>query len=113
MAAYTLRRAQTPGSSNSRRQIYVSFAVTFYPALFPPVVNAPNKQKSQGAQMSNFAFSFAHGTRKLRGDLRSGLHILKRWTVVVGWVVLGFGFCSFIGLSAGAAALWVLGVLAI
>ena len=63
--------------------------------------------------MSNFAFSFAIGTRKLRGDLRSGLHHLKRWTVVVGGGVLGFGFCSFTGLSASAAALWILGVLAI
>jgi hypothetical protein len=63
--------------------------------------------------MSNFAFSFPLSTRKLRGDLTSGLHLLKRWTVVVGWVVLGFGFCSFIGLSASAAALWVLGMLAI
>jgi hypothetical protein len=63
--------------------------------------------------VSNFAFAFALATRKLHGDLRSGLHHLKRWTVVVGWVVLGFGFCSFIGLSASAAALWILGVLAI
>jgi hypothetical protein len=63
--------------------------------------------------MSNFAFSFALRTRKLRGDLRSGLHILKRWTVVVGWVVLVSGFCSFIGLSASAAVLWAFGVLAI
>jgi hypothetical protein len=63
--------------------------------------------------MSNFAFSFALATRKLRGDLSSGLHLLKRWTAVVGWVLLGFGFFSFIGLSATAAALWVLGVLAI
>jgi hypothetical protein len=63
--------------------------------------------------VSNFAFSFAIGARKLRGELRSGLHHLKRWTVVVGWVVLGFGFCSFTGLSASAAALWILGVLAI
>jgi hypothetical protein len=63
--------------------------------------------------MSDFAFSFALRTRKLGGDLRSGLHILRRWTVVVGWIVLGFGFGSFIGLSASAAALWILGVLAI
>jgi hypothetical protein len=41
--------AQTTGGSNYRRQIYVFFAVTFYAALFPPVVNAPNKERSQGA----------------------------------------------------------------
>jgi hypothetical protein len=102
-------------SSNSRRQIYVFFAVTFYAALSSPIVNAPptNKFPKGGQQVSNFAFSFALGTQKLRGELRSSLHLLKRWTIVVGWVVLGFGFCSFVGLSASAAALWILGVLAI
>jgi hypothetical protein len=39
--------------------------------------------------------------------------MIKRWTVITGWVVLGFGLGSFIGLSASAAALWALGALAI
>jgi hypothetical protein len=40
---------QSSGNSNSRRQIYVFFAVTFYAALSPPpIVNAPNTQTSQG-----------------------------------------------------------------
>jgi len=37
--------------------------------------------------------------------------MIKRWTIVSGWVVLGFGFGSFLGLSVTAAALWALGVL--
>jgi hypothetical protein len=39
--------------------------------------------------------------------------MIKRWTVAAGWIVLGFGFCSFIGLSASAMVLWALGVLAV
>ena len=39
--------------------------------------------------------------------------MVKRWTIVTGWVVLGFGLGSFVGLSAGAAVLWALGILAI
>jgi hypothetical protein len=39
--------------------------------------------------------------------------MIKRWTFVAGWIVLGFGLCSFIGLSASAAVLWALGVLAV
>jgi len=63
--------------------------------------------------MSNCAFLFALRTRMSGRDLRSGLYMIKRWTVVAGWVVLGLGLGSFIGLSASAAALWALGVLAI
>jgi hypothetical protein len=61
--------------------------------------------------MSDYAFFFAFRSR-MSHDLRSGLHVIKRCTLVAGWVALGFGFCSFIGLSATAAVLWVLGVLA-
>jgi hypothetical protein len=39
--------------------------------------------------------------------------MIKRWTFFAGWIVLGFGLCSFIGLSASAAVLWALGVLAV
>lgn len=56
---------------------------------------------------------FALRTSISRSDLTSGLYIIKRCTAVAGWVVLGLGFCSFIGLSATAAVLWVLEVLAI
>lgn len=61
--------------------------------------------------MSNHAFFFALRTRFAR-DLRSGLYLIKRSTLVAGWMLLGLGFCSFIGLSATAAVLWALGVLA-
>jgi hypothetical protein len=63
--------------------------------------------------MSDCALFFALRRRISRADLRSGLHVIERWTVVAGWVVLSLGFCSFIGLSACAAVLWVLGVLAL
>jgi hypothetical protein len=39
--------------------------------------------------------------------------MIKRCIVVAGWVVFSFGLGSFIGLSASAAVLWALGVLAI
>jgi hypothetical protein len=62
-----------------------------------------------------FEYGLFHALRRQisRGDLRSGLYVIKRCTVVAGWAVLGLGFCSFVGLSASAAVLWVLGVLAI
>lgn len=61
--------------------------------------------------MSNCAFALR--TRMSRADLTPYLRVIKRWTFVAGWVVLGLGFCSFIGLSVSAAVLWALGVLAI